>query len=446
MVTFFLFIMFMIIVMFLFKKEFWNIQFMLMVLIIMFLKNLSFNSEYMYMGYNMGIDLLAYSLILLMFFIIMLMVLASGKVYFLMNYLSLFMLNLIILCVFLMVTFSSLNLMVFYLFFELSMLPVLLMIMGWGYQPERIQAGVYMLFYTLFASFPMMISMFFVYNVFKTLSFIHFVNMVDNLFMYMCMSLVFLVKFPIYYVHLWLPKAHVEAPIAGSMILAGIMLKLGGYGVARLMKMFMVSTLFFNKIIIIISLFGGLLISILCITQLDMKALIAYSSVSHMSLVLAGFMSMNVMGMMGGLVLMIAHGLCSSGLFCMANIYYERSFSRSFFMNKGMLSLTPSLAIFSFLLSVNNMAAPPSLNLLGEILLINGLVGWSYWVMIVLFILSFFGAVYSLLLYINIQHGSNYSGLFSISEGKISEYLLLFMHWLPLNLFILKSELVLSWI
>nr|ALO77139.1 NADH deshydrogenase subunit 4 [Passalidae sp. GENSP02] len=445
MVKFFLFFLFVIIVLIMFNN-FWNLQFMLMILILLFLKSMSFSGDFVHISMGLGVDLLAYMLILLSFFIIMLMMMASSSIYFLNNFLKLFMYNLIILGVFLMITFSCMNLMLFYLFFELSMLPVLLMIVGWGYQPERIQAGVYMLFYTLFASFPMMISLFFYYKNYNTLSLFYFMESLDNLFMYICMILVFLVKFPMYYVHLWLPKAHVEAPIAGSMILAGVMLKLGGYGIARVMKLFIYSTLLMNKVIIVFGLFGGMLVSILCLTQMDLKSLIAYSSVSHMSLVLAGMMSMSIMGLMGGLVMMIAHGLCSSGLFCMANIYYERSNSRSFYVNKGMLMFMPGLAIFSFLLAVNNMAAPPSLNLLGEILLINSMVSWNYFMMIILFIISFFGAVYSLLFYININHGSKYSGLFVVYEGKISEYLLLFLHWFPLNLLILKGELVTGWI
>ena len=177
-----------------------------------------------------------------------------------------------------------------------------------------------------------------------------------------------------YFVHLWLPKAHVEAPIAGSIILAGVILKLGSYGVCRLIKIFLFRGLIINKFVIVIGLFGGGLVSILCISQMDIKALIAYSSVAHMRLVLAGIFTIRIIGLIGRMVLIIAHGLCSSGLFCLANIYYERSIRRRFYMNKGILSLLPRMSLFIFLFSVNNIAAPPSMNLLGEIILINRLV------------------------------------------------------------------------
>ena len=130
-----------------------------------------------------------------------------------------------------------------------------------------------------------------------------------------------------------------------------------------------------NKFIITIGLFGGGLVSILCVSQIDIKSLIAYSSVAHLGLVLAGIFNVRVLGLIGGMVLTIAHGLCSSRLFCLANIYYERSKRRRFYINKGIISIFPRIALFIFLFRVNSMAAPPSLNLFAEIILINRMVG-----------------------------------------------------------------------
>nr|ALO77182.1 NADH deshydrogenase subunit 4 [Carpelimus sp. CAR01] len=390
----------------------------------------------MWFGFN------EFFLILLSIWIVSLMIIASNKVYNYNNNISLFLFMLLLLLFSLMMTFYSLNLFMFYLFFEMSLIPTLMLILGWGYQPERIQAGFYLLFYTLFASLPMLVGIMFLYFNYFNLEFI-FMNLfyINNLYLYISFNLVFLVKFPMYMFHLWLPKAHVEAPISGSMILAGVMLKLGGYGMIRLMVLFELMNFYFNIYLMVISLLGGCLISLVCLRQSDMKSLIAYSSVSHMSIVIGGILTMNYWGLIGSLIMMLAHGLCSSGMFCLANISYERVNSRSLFLNKGMINLMPSMSLFWFLLSSSNMAAPPSLNLLSEIMLINSLVAWSMLLMVLLAFMSFFSASYSLYLYSYSQHGKYYSGIYSFTAGSIREYLLLLLHWLPLNLLFLKGDL-----
>nr|QNV11759.1 NADH dehydrogenase subunit 4 [Hydrobius fuscipes] len=430
-----------------FKKHlFWFNQFVYFLIFILFLLNFSFNYMFNNISYFMGCDLLSFAMILLTFWICSLMIIGSSKLFKINNYYNLFMLVMLMLMISLYLTFASMNLFIFYLFFEMSLIPTLLLIMGWGYQPERLQAGVYLLFYTLFASLPMMISIFYIYQVNYSLNF-YFLNFnVDSFLLYMCVNMVFFVKMPLYFVHLWLPKAHVEAPVSGSMILAGIMLKLGGYGLLRLMKIFILVGLKFNIIFIIISLVGGFYVSLICLRQTDIKSLIAYSSVAHMGIALGGLLTLNYWGMCGALVIMLAHGLCSSGLFCLANISYERIGSRSLFLNKGMINLMPSMSLWWFLFSSSNMAAPPSLNLLGEIMLINSLVSWNFISMIMLSLISFFSAAYSLYLYSYTQHGKMYSGMYSFSSGYMSEYLLLFLHWVPLNLLILKSEYITLWL
>nr|QLY90209.1 NADH dehydrogenase subunit 4 [Hydraena gracilis] len=434
----FLMMMIMMIPLSILKRNFWLSQFFFFLISFMFLFSFSFNYLFMNMSYFMGCDLLSYMMILLSFWICSLMILASYKLYMTNYYSNFFIFIVLMLMISLYCTFSSMNLFIFYLFFEMSLIPTLILIIGWGYQPERIQAGVYLLFYTMLASLPMMISMFYLYSNMKSLEFYFLVNM-NYILLYFSMNLVFFVKIPMYFVHLWLPKAHVEAPVSGSMILAGIMLKLGGYGLIRVMNLFILIGLKINFIIIIISLLGSIYISLICLRQVDIKALIAYSSVSHMGLVLAGIMTLNYWGMCGSLVMMIAHGLCSSGLFCLANINYERLNSRSLFLNKGLINIMPSMSLWWFLFSICNMSAPPSLNLLGEVMLINSLMSWSVLSMIMLFLILFFSAVYSLYLYSYTQHGIIYN-LYSFHNGYVREFLLMFLHWLPLNMLIMKSE------
>nr|YP_010729353.1 NADH dehydrogenase subunit 4 [Sternolophus rufipes]WED07058.1 NADH dehydrogenase subunit 4 [Sternolophus rufipes] len=428
------------------KKLFWLNQFIYFILFLFFFVNFSFDYMFNNVSYFLGCDLLSFVMILLTIWICSLMIMGSSKLFKINNFYNLFLFVNLMLLISLFLTFSSMNMFIFYLFFEMSLIPTLLLIMGWGYQPERLQAGVYLLFYTLFASLPMMISIFYIYNTSYSLDYFFLNYNYDSLFMYMCVNMVFFVKMPLYFVHLWLPKAHVEAPVSGSMILAGVMLKLGGYGLLRFMKLFLIVGLKFNIVIIIISLVGGFFVSLICLRQTDIKSLIAYSSVAHMGMALGGILTLNYWGMSGALVIMLAHGLCSSGLFCLANITYERVGSRSLFMNKGMINLLPSMSLWWFLFCSSNMAAPPSLNLLGEIMLINSLVSWSFLSMISLSLISFFSAAYSLYLYSYTQHGKFYSGLYSFSSGYMNEYLLLFLHWVPLNLLILKGEYFTIWI
>nr|ARI44181.1 NADH dehydrogenase subunit 4 [Celyphus obtectus] len=429
------------------KKSFWMVQNLFLLVSFIFMMKCNSMNYFVSISYFLGYDMLSYGLILLSLWICSLMLMASESIYKLNNYSALFLLNVLFLLFFLVLTFSSMSLFMFYLFFESSLIPTLFLILGWGYQPERLQAGVYLLFYTLLVSLPMLVGIFYLYNSMNSMNFYLMSNLLFNYeILYFSMILAFLVKMPMFLVHLWLPKAHVEAPVSGSMILAGIMLKLGGYGLLRVFSFLQLTGLKLNYIWISISLVGGVLISLVCLRQTDLKALIAYSSVAHMGIVLSGLMTMTYWGLCGSYTLMIAHGLCSSGLFCLANISYERLGSRSLLINKGLLNFMPSMTLWWFLLSSANMAAPPTLNLLGEISLLNSIVSWSWVSMIMLSFLSFFSAAYTLYLYAYSQHGRIYSGVYSCSSGNMREYLLLFLHWFPLNLLIMKSDMCLFWL
>nr|AIN37263.1 NADH dehydrogenase subunit 4 [Dixella sp. ZK-2014] len=431
-----------------FKKNFyWLVQNLMFFVTFSFILMNNCSDYYLNLSYFMGMDLISYGMILLSLWICSLMLMASESVYRLNNYTNLFLFLIIMLLILLFLTFSSTSVFMFYLFFESSLIPTLFLILGWGYQPERMQAGIYLLFYTLLASLPLLVGIFYLFNFSNSMNMMLLLNFhFDYSLLYLSLILAFLVKMPMFLVHLWLPKAHVEAPVSGSMILAGVLLKLGGYGLLRIFPYITITGTYMNFIWVTISLIGGVLVSLVCLRQTDLKALIAYSSVAHMGIVLGGLMTMTYWGLCGSYTLMIAHGLCSSGLFCLANISYERLGSRSLLINKGLLNFMPSLTLWWFLLASANMAAPPTLNLLGEIGLLNSIVSWSWMSMISLSLLSFFSAAYTLYLYSYSQHGKINSGAFSFMGGVSREYLLLFLHWFPLNLLILKSDSCMSWL
>lgn len=390
-----------------------------------------------------GLDLLSYGLVLLSLWICGLIIISRRSLYFINLNFNYFLFNILCLLLLLLLTFSTINLFIFYVFFERRLIPTIFLIFGWGYQPERLQAGLYLLFYTLFASLPLLIVLFYILNNFFTLNFIFLKEFsLESFLIYFFLVFAFLVKIPIFIVHLWLPKAHVEAPVSGSIILAGVLLKLGGYGLIRVFSIILRLSIKLNIFWIILRLVGGLLVSLICLRQIDLKALVAYSSVAHMSLVIGGLIVLISWGWGFSYTLIIAHGLCSSGLFFLVNLFYERLRRRSLIINKGILRFIPRISLWWFLLCASNMAAPPTINLLGEIGLLNSIIGWSKIIIIILIFISFFRAAYTLYLYSFSQHGKfnirNYSFSFALNR----EYLVLFLHWFPLNLLIIKRDLI----
>nr|YP_009527966.1 NADH dehydrogenase subunit 4 [Ornithodoros sonrai]AYN50619.1 NADH dehydrogenase subunit 4 [Ornithodoros sonrai] len=432
------------IIVYFYMFSFIEIIFIFLSLIVFLFFKMDWLSVWVYISELFSIDLMGFMLMELSLLVAVLMYLASMNLN--INNESMFSFYISILTFFLLFCFSLSNLMGFYLFFESVLFPIILMIMGWGYQPERLQAGLYMLFYTLLGSLPLLL--FFLLKKFN-LSFVYIYWVVNSntsigVLMFLMGVMAFFVKMPMYLVHTWLPKAHVEAPIAGSMILAGVLLKLGIYGMFRVSSFMLIEMLDFSFLVMSVVMVGGVIVSMICLCQVDISALIAYSSVCHMGLALGGIFSMNSWGSYGNLLMMLGHGLCSSGLFCLANMYYERVFTRSMLLLKGVGGFFPFMGVWWFIFSVVNMAAPPSMNLGGEIFLIGSLLKWSLLLIIPLGMMSFLSAAYCLYMFSYLHHGSgwvNYS-LFSMS---LREQLLMIVHFFPLIVWILKMEMFVVW-
>jgi len=367
-------------------------------------------------------DLLRKSLVLLSIWLIMLMIIAQKRV----NYKKLLLINMIVLLVRLVFTFNTTNIIIFYFFFEWSLIPIFFIIIGWGYQPERLKASLSLFFYTLFASLPLLISIVIIINWSGSVKLRIIITQGMPNFLWTITVLAFLVKFPMYFVHLWLPKAHVEAPVSGSIILAGVLLKLGGYGIIRLIRVTNIRII--SSQIIALALIGGGILGVLCIVQRDIKVVIAYSSVVHIALVIAGRLRLTKWGFEGVLIIILAHGVCSSGIFAAANMIYERRHSRRFFFNSGLLNRRAIFRIVWFVLIVANFGGPFTYNLLGEILLILNLSSLAINSLSVVLFLSFFSAAYRLILYRSTNQGQTGNNNSVLIKVRFSEMIILISH------------------
>ena len=273
--------------------------------------------------------------------------------------------------------FSSLDIMIFYLLFEAVLIPMFLIIGFYGSRERRIRSAYLLFLYTLLSSLVMFLSILFIffkfgttdYLILKTLNFDPF----SEKLCWFAFFLSFAVKMPIVPFHIWLPEAHCEAPTSGSVILAGILLKLGGFGFLRYsLGLFPDASAFFSPFIFLISSLGIVYASLTTIQQIDLKKIIAYSSVGHMGVVTIGIFSYTTQNLVGSVLLMISHGIVSGALFLCIGLLYERHHTRIIKYFAGLLATTPIFSSFFTLFSMANIGLPGTSSFIGEFLIIAG--------------------------------------------------------------------------
>nr|YP_009110087.1 NADH dehydrogenase subunit 4 [Trichinella papuae]AIW57024.1 NADH dehydrogenase subunit 4 [Trichinella papuae] len=259
--------------------------------------------------------------------------------------------------------FLSDNVMMFYVLFEVSIVPIYFIVLGWGNQPERLMAANYLMMYTLMFSFPLLIL---IVRFLVDSSVVGWTSLVwVNGVVMVVMMLPFIVKLPVYLFHLWLPKAHVEAPVLGSMILASILLKTGGYGLVKVGGLSIGLGCAYNLVSLL--LFLSLLSAVVTVVQNDLKKFVAYSSVTHMTMVLG--LVMLGFGMLDSAVvcLMLSHGVLSNSMFFMVGMLSNSSKTRLLFKQQGLLQLSPVVWFFLAFLLFMSSSVPPSIGMVGEI-------------------------------------------------------------------------------
>nr|ABU55489.1 NADH dehydrogenase subunit 4 [Danio choprai] len=353
---------------------------------------------------------------------------------------------------FLIMAFGATEIIMFYIMFEATLIPTLIIITRWGNQAERLNAGTYFLFYTLAGSLPLLVALLLLQQTTGTLSMFILIhsepltlNSWGHKIWWVGCLVAFLVKMPLYGMHLWLPKAHVEAPVAGSMVLAAVLLKLGGYGMMRMMIVLDPLSKQLAYPFIILALWGIIMTGLVCLRQTDLKSLIAYSSVGHMGLVAGGILIQTPWGFTGAIILMIAHGLTSSALFCLANTSYERTHSRTMILARGLQMILPLATVWWFIANLANLALPPLPNLMGELMIITALFNWSPWTIIITGMGTLITANYSLYMFLTSQRGSVPEHIINLPPSHTREHLLMVLHLLPVILLVVKPELMWGW-
>ncbi len=366
------------------------------------------------LNYHLGVDGLSVLFVILNSFITLMVVLAGWKV--IQKRQSQYMAAFLIMSGLINGAFSALDAILFYAFFEGMLIPMYLIIGVWG-GPRRVYASIKFFLYTLMGSLLMLVALIYLSRLtggsFEILDMqnISQITLTTQIVLFIAFFLSFAVKVPMWPVHTWLPDAHVEAPTGGSMVLAAITLKIGGYGFLRfILPILPDAARYFAPTIIILSLIAVVYIGAVALVQTDMKKLVAYSSISHMGFVTLGLFlfvngSLNDWGLKGAIMQMISHGFVSAAMFMCIGVLYDRLHTRNIADYGGVVSTMPKFAAFFMLFGMANAGLPATSGFIGEFMVIMGSVQYNFWVGVLAATALIFGAAYTLWMYKRVIFG-----------------------------------------
>lgn len=352
-----------------------------------------------------------------------------------------------ILEIFLILSFTSLNLLLFYIFFEITLFPIFFMINIWGSRVRKVHASYMFFFYTVLGSIFLLLAIVIIYASTGSLNFIIIldakISFEKQLILWILFFVGFAVKIPLPPFHLWLPEAHVEAPTSGSVLLAGIMLKLGAYGMLRFMiPLLPNANVYYSNFVHTLCAVSIIYISILAIRQLDLKKAIAYSSIAHMCFVVLGLFSFTTEGITGSIFLMLGHGIVSSALFFLVGLLYERYGTRLILNYSNLNDTMPIFSFFFFFFTLANISFPLTVNFLGELLILIGISTINLFLLIICSISIIITTIYSFWLYNRLIFNTKSYNNFSIKTINYSNRDLSKNEFIVLSAFFISTLLL----